>query len=144
MLSDGGRGLLLPLDIDDLVEAILLALTVPEAEGAALTVWDGHAVTCAEFFRYYAEMLGRPGIPSVPRPIAMLAAIGQELAARVSGRPPPVTRNAITFVSRRAPLSNRRARELLGWEPEVTLDEGMRRTEQWFRAEGLLQGVPKP
>jgi nucleoside-diphosphate-sugar epimerase len=31
-----------------------------------------------------------------------------------------------------------RARELLGWEPRVTLGEGMRRTEVWFRQEGLL------
>jgi nucleoside-diphosphate-sugar epimerase len=37
-----------------------------------------------------------------------------------------------------APNSNRRARELLGWTPKVGLDEGMRRTEIWFREQGLL------
>jgi nucleoside-diphosphate-sugar epimerase len=62
----------------------------------------------------------------------------QELAARVTGKPPVFTRNAITFVSRRAAYSNRRAREVLGWEPKVPLAEGMRRTEAWFRQEGLL------
>jgi nucleoside-diphosphate-sugar epimerase len=31
-----------------------------------------------------------------------------------------------------------RAREVLGWEPQVDLDEGMRRTEAWFREEGFL------
>ncbi len=138
VLIDGGTGLMLPVYVDDLVESIVLALTVPDARGEALTVWDGSAVTCAEFFNNYALMLGRRKIPSLPRPIAHAAAGAQELIARLTGRPPQISRNAITFVSRKAPLSNRRARELLGWEPQVTLDEGMRRTEEWFRAEGLL------
>jgi nucleoside-diphosphate-sugar epimerase len=124
--------------VDDLVEAIALALTEPKAAGIAFTVWDGSPVTCAEFFSYYARMLGRGGLPRLPRPIASAAGAAQEMVARVTGEPPTFTRNAITFVSRRAVYSNRRARELLGWQPQVTLDEGMRRTEVWFREEGLL------
>jgi 2-alkyl-3-oxoalkanoate reductase len=124
--------------IDDLVESIVLALTVPGATGRGYTVWDGRPVSTGDFFGHYARMLGRKSIPSLPRPLATVGAAAQEMAARVTGRPPVVSRNAITFVSRRAAYSNRRARELLGWEPRVTLEEGMRRTEQWFRQEGLL------
>jgi nucleoside-diphosphate-sugar epimerase len=32
-----------------------------------------------------------------------------------------------------------RAREVLGWEPRVTLEEGMARTERWLREVGLLK-----
>ena len=138
MLVGDGGGVMTPVYIDDLVESIALALTVPEAAGRAFTVWDGHAVTCKQFFSYYARMLGREGIPHLPRPLAAVAGGAQELLARVTGRPPVFTRNAIEFVSRRAVYSNRRARELLGWEPRVPLDEGMRRTEAWFREQGLL------
>jgi nucleoside-diphosphate-sugar epimerase len=138
MLVDKGRGLMTPVYIDDLVEAIVLALTVPDAVGRAFTAWDGHAVTCAEFFSHYVRMLGREGVPRLPSPVAAAAAGVQEAAARLTGRPPAFTRNAITFVSRRAGYSNRRARELLGWEPKVTLEEGMRRTETWFREQGML------
>jgi nucleoside-diphosphate-sugar epimerase len=138
MLVGSGEGLMTPVYVDDLVSAIVLALTAPQASGEAFTVWDGHAVSCAEFFSYYARMLGRDGVPRLPLPVAVVAGALQEAAARVTGRPPAFTRNAITFVSRRAPYSNRRARELLGWQPSVTLAEGMRRTERWFRAEGLL------
>lgn len=134
-----GDGIMTPVYVDDLVEAIVLALTKPEARGQAFTVWDGQPVTCADFFGYYARMLGRDGLPRLPRPVAALAGATQELAARFTGKPPTFTRNAITFVSRKAGYSNRRARELLGWEPKVTLDEGMRRTEAWFRREGLLE-----
>jgi nucleoside-diphosphate-sugar epimerase len=138
MLVGKGEGIMTPVYVDDLVEAIVLALVKPEARGQGFTVWDGEPVTCAEFFGYYASMLGRDGLPRLPRPLAALAGAVQEAAARVTGRPPTFTRNAITFVSRKAPYSNRRAREVLGWEPRVKLDEGMRRTEQWFRQEGLL------
>jgi len=127
-----------PVYVDDLVEAIMLALTRPEANGRAFTVWDGRPVSCAEFFGHYARMLGRNGIPRAPRAVANLAGAAEEAAARVTGRPPAFTRNAITFVSRRAGYSTRRARELLGWEPQVELAEGMRRTERWFREQGLL------
>lgn len=35
-------------------------------------------------------------------------------------------------------MSNAKALELLGWEPQVSLDEGMARTEEWLRANGHL------
>ena len=95
-------------------------------------------MTAAEFFAYYARMLGRDDLPHLPRAVANIAGAAQETVARITGKPPFFTRYAITFVSRRAAYSNSRAREVLGWEPKVPLEEGMRRTADWFRAEGLL------
>ena len=138
MLVEHGRSLMVPVYVDDLVGAITLALVKAEAVGQAFTVWDGHAVSCAEFFSHYARMLGREGIPSLPRRLAAAGAGALELVAHITGRPPVFTRNAITFVSRKAAYSNRRAVEVLGWKPAVTLDEGMRRTEAWFREQGML------
>jgi 2-alkyl-3-oxoalkanoate reductase len=138
MLFGEGEGLMTPVFVDDLVDAIVRALALPGAAGRTFTAWDGHAVTAAEFFSYYARMLGRPGLPKLPRPLATVAGGVQELAAHATGKPPMFTRYAITFLSRRAGYSNRRAREVLGWEPRVSLDEGMRRTEEWFRSEGML------
>jgi nucleoside-diphosphate-sugar epimerase len=137
-LIGDGQGVMTPVYIDDLVECILLALTLPGATGRGYTVWDGSPVPAEQFFNHYARMLGRERIPRLPRVLAGIAAGAQEAAALVTGKSPLFTRNAISFVSRRAPYSNRRARELLGWEPRVRLEEGMRRTEMWFRQEGLL------
>ena len=138
MLIGRGQGVMTPVYIDDLVQSILLALTVPGATGRGYTAWDGAPVSAEEFFNHYARMLGRDRIPRLPRFLAGIAAGAQEAAALATGKPPLFTRNAMSFVSRRAPYSNRRARELLGWEPRVGLEEGMRRTEVWFRQEGLL------
>jgi 2-alkyl-3-oxoalkanoate reductase len=138
MLFGRGEGLMTPVFADDLVDALARALVVPEAAGKAFTAWDGHAVTAAEFFTHYARMLGRDSLPRLPRPLASAIGAAQELVAHANGKPPMFTRHAITFLSRRAAYSNRRAREVLGWEPRVPLAEGMRRTEEWFRTVGLL------
>ncbi len=41
-------------------------------------------------------------------------------------------------MTRTGTYSIAKARRILGYEPAVGLDEGMRRTEEWLRAEGLL------
>ena len=128
-----------PVYIDDLVQSILLALTVSGATGRGYTAWDGTPVAATDFFSHYARMLGRDRIPRLPRFLAGLAAGAQEAAALATRKPPMFTRNAIAFVSRRAPYSNRRARELLGWEPRVPLEEGLTRTIDYFR--GLLEAA---
>lgn len=133
-----GPGLLTPVYVDDLVDCIVRALIHPDAGGQAFTAWDGHAVPVAEFFDHYARMLGRDHVPTLPLGVLKLAALGQELQARATGRTPDVSRQAITYISRRATYPNARAREILGWSPSVELPEGMRRTEAWLRAEGRL------
>lgn len=139
-LPGRGEGLIAPVYVDDLVDAVVRALTTDAAAGRAYTVWDGEAVTAAEFFGFHARMLGRPRAPTLPRPLALAEALAQEGAARLVRREPPVSRRSLVFVSRRAVFPNTRAREELGWTPRVSLDEGMRRTEAWLRATGRIPG----
>jgi len=137
-LPGRGEGLITPVYVDDLVDCVVRALAHPAAAGQAFTAWDGHAVTAAEFFGHYARMLGRDGVPNMPLALARAAAAGDELLARLRGRPPTLSRAALMFISRRAAYPNARAREVLGWTPAVSLAEGMRRTEAWFREAGML------
>ena len=118
--------LMLPVYVDDLVEAILLAAERGEP-GEAYTAWHGEAVTFAEYFRRLCEIAGAPPPRRLPR--AVLEAVGAATEAfdRALGRRPRFSARATTFVSRRGLASNRRAREELGWEPRVGLAEGLRR-----------------
>jgi nucleoside-diphosphate-sugar epimerase len=135
----GQDGMVTPVYIDDLVDAIVRAASAgDEAAGRGFCVWDGQRVTARDFFLRYARMLGKDGIPSLPRPVVNAAVAAQEAVARRTGKPPDVTQHAMAYLNRRAAYSNARAREELGWEPKVDLDEGMRRAEQWLRAEGVL------
>lgn len=118
-----GDGLLTPVYVDDLVDAIVLALREPAAGGRAYTVWDGEAMTAREYF----SALGGAPVRTLPAPVL-------RVAARLSGVGPA----ALTFMSRRATYPNARAREELGWSPRTSLAAGMARTREWARAAGLL------
>ena len=123
-----GRGILTLVYVDDLVDCVYRALTRPEGEHGVFTAWDGRPVTAKAFFDNYARMLGKKGVRTAPaallRPLMRLT--------------PGVNPDDLIFLMRRATYPNGRAREVLGWEPRVTLDDGMARTEEWLREEGLL------
>lgn len=122
-----GEGVMTPVYVDDLADAIVRALSLPEAAGRAYTVWDGRPVGTREFFSHHARWAGKR-LRAVPRPLAALGALVT----------PGVHPDALRFVSRRAAYPNARAREELGWAPRVSLHEGMKRSEAWLREEGLL------
>ncbi len=130
-------GMMLPTYVDDLVDAILLALANGEP-GRAYTAWDGQPVTFEDYFGRIATIAGGRPPRRVPRAAAAALAAAFELAAKVRGQAPRFSRNAITFIDRRGTASNRRLRDELGWEPRVDLDEGMRRVERWAREEGVV------
>ena len=127
VLPGRGEGVITPVYVDDLVDAIVRALETPAAAGRAYTVWDGNPVAARDFFAHHARWAGKR-LRTLPRP---LAALGAAVT-------PGVHPDALRFVSRAAAYPNARAREELGWAPRVSLDEGMRRSEAWLRAEGLL------
>ena len=122
-LPHPGDGIMTPVFVDDLVDAIVKALHEPQATGRAYTVWDGAPVSASKYF----EALGGRPVKTLPAPLL-------RAAARALGIGP----SAVTFVSRRAAFPNARARQELGWRPRTTLEDGMARTRDWARAAGLL------
>lgn len=127
VLPGRGDGVMTPVFVDDLAEAIALALESPAAAGRAYTVWDGEPVSARDFFSHHARWAGRR-LRTLPRPLAALGAMVT----------PGVHPDALRFVSRRAAYPNARAREELGWAPRVSFEEGMARSEAWLRDAGLL------
>ena len=123
VLPRPGDGVMTLVYVDDLVDAIVRALREPRAAGRAYTVWDGEPVPAHEYF----ERLGGRPVRMVPAPLLRAAALALGIGPA-----------AVTFVTRRAAYPNERARAELGWQPSVTLDEGMARTREWAREAGLL------
>jgi len=133
-----GDGLMLPVYIDDLAEAVILALAGGEP-GQAYAVWDDASrVTFEEHFNRLARFAGYREARRLPRPVLELAGMAMEGWAKLRGKPPAFTARAATFIDRRGTVSVAKAHEQLGWEPGVPYEEGMYRTEQWLRAEGLI------
>ena len=138
-LPEGGRGIHSPIYVDDLVTGIISAAESEAAAGRVITLSGGVGVATSEFFDHYARMLGQRRVPTVPTPVALGAAEVQSRIARARGAVSEVTPNGVRYLAqRRGTYGIATARELLGWEPRVSLNEGMSTTGTWAREQGLL------
>jgi nucleoside-diphosphate-sugar epimerase len=138
ILPAGGRGTMSPVYVDDLVEGIVSAATDEGAVGEVFTLSGGHDVEAREFFGHYARMLGKERVPTAPTLVvaALAAAIGH--VRRLRGAAPEVTPAAVRYLSRTGSYSIEKARRAFGYDPSVSLGEGMARCEEWLRAEGVI------
>ena len=135
-LIGGGRGMCHPVYVDNLVDAYLYAATRPEAIGQAFTICDCD-VPWREFYGRYATMAGKRA-RSIPVALAQAAALLSEAGSKITRRPPLFTRDTLGFITGQCRLSTEKAKRLLDWSPQVSLDEGLRRTEAWLREAGYL------
>lgn len=138
VLPARGRGIFSPVYVDDLVDGIAAAAQTPAAAGRVLTITGGVGVTTREFFGNYAHMLGRRPPPCLPTPVVMAFARAESAVARARGRETEVNPISVDYLTRTGTYSIAAARETIGYQPQVGLAEGMRRTESWLRAEGLI------
>ncbi|KAA0234991.1 MAG: dTDP-glucose 4,6-dehydratase [Acidimicrobiales bacterium] len=138
VLPARGHGTFVPVYIDDLTDFVWRAATSEVARGQVFNVTGGVAVEAREFFAYYCRMLGIDGPRVAPTPVAVALAevIGRVL--RLLGRRSEANASTMRMLAATGSVSIARAGDLLGWEPQVDLDEGMQRTEKWLRANGLL------
>lgn len=120
---------LLPLAyVENVADAIALAVQSEAAAGHAYTIVDVHARQ-ADYVRLY-HRLGRVRGRPVYVPVGLLRATAAilERGARALRRRPPITLHQVDRTLFSATFSSRRAREQLGWEPRVPLEEALRRT----------------
>ena len=61
-----------------------------------------------------------------------------EALCRPLGIDPPLHRRRCDFFVKDRAFTSAKAKALLGYDPEVDLDEGLRRTAEWYRAQGLI------
>ena len=139
LLPNHGRGLFTAIYVDDLVDGILAAATTEVAAGHIIHLGGEQPVTTAEYFGHFYRMLGLEG---PPRSYSTRTAIAVAEAARrsyqLAHKPTELGRGVMEMLNKSRAVSNAKALELLGWEPQVSLDEGMARTEEWLRANGHL------
>jgi nucleoside-diphosphate-sugar epimerase len=133
-----GRGVFSPMFVDDLVEGLWLAAREPAAGGEVFTIGPAAGVPAKEFFGHYFRMLGKRGPLCLPTPVAVGAAHAAGAAERLRGRRTEINATSMRYFARPGSYSIEKARRLLGYEPRVGLDEGMRRTEAWLREQRLL------
>jgi ornithine--oxo-acid transaminase len=145
LLVDGGRAVAGLVYVDNLVDAALLAARHDAAPGQAFNASDGLAVTWKEFTDGLAEGLGCKQVRwSMPYWMASGIGFSLEHGYRALHRttrlttPPLLSRQAVQMLGRNQDFSNRKARDLLGWEPRVDYATGLDATVSWLRNEHLV------
>lgn len=125
--------------IDDLVDGFWRAMTCPGIGGEVFLVGGPRYVTLEEYLQTAAEALGAPPprwrLPYWPVHVAARAC---ESLCRPLGLEPPLHRRRVRFFRNNRAFNIDKARRMLGYEPRVELAEGMRRTVDWYRGQGLL------
>jgi nucleoside-diphosphate-sugar epimerase len=144
VLVDGGQAVAGLCYVDNLVDAALLAGSHEAAPGHAFNVSDGLEVTWKQFTDGLASGLGCGEVRwSVPYWLAAGVGFSLEQGYRFLRRttrvtlPPLLSRQAVHVLGRDQHFSNRKARELLDWNPGVDYETGLEATLAWLRAEHL-------
>lgn len=125
--------------VEDLAAGIILAAEKDAALNEVFTLGGNEYVTLNQLVAMIADILGKPlrrgKIPVWP---VWLAGAACEALCRPFGISPPIYRRRVDFFTKTRAFDISKAKRLLGFEPRVSLDEGLRRTASWYREQGWL------
>ena len=134
-----GKTLYHPLYIDNLVDAMVLAMQPGKGDGEAYLIADEEYVGIEDLVRRTGKALGvEVKIPHFPiLPLMIAGHVCEKLCAPFKIIPPIFPRRVDWYRQNRAFKIDKAKRDL-GYAPKVGLDEGLKRTAAWYRDEGYL------
>lgn len=126
--------------IDDLVEGIRLMGETPGIEGEVITLAGPRYTTLNELAATIAQVLGVK-LSKVHIPVWPVLAAGAvcETICRPFKISPPIYRRRVDFFTKDRAFVIDKAKALLHYDPQIDLEEGLARTGEWYKAEGLIK-----
>jgi nucleoside-diphosphate-sugar epimerase len=122
--------------VRDAAEGVRLAGEADQASGRTYLLVNDEPVTQRSYLSAIAAELGAP-VPKrhIPYRLALLLGSAAEGAARATRRQqaPPLTRYGIQLLGGENQFVITRARQELGFAPQVGVAEGVRRAAAWYR-----------
>jgi nucleoside-diphosphate-sugar epimerase len=134
-----GENMLNLIYAGDVADGAIRAANHPGAVGHVYHLSSTGELTQRKLVDTLTDALELPRIRKrVPFFLAYRVAFLQELCARLLGRkkPPRITRRAIYLIGRTTLFSSTRAREQLGWRPQVDIRQGIGRALDWYLKQG--------
>ena len=136
-LVGGGKSFIDLTYIDNTVDAVLLCLDAPaRALGRVFNVTNGEPLTSRGMMEMlFSKLDTKARFRPLPFPLAYLSAATLEATYKIfrGGTEPPLTRYSVGLMAKSQTLDISAAREVLGFSPRVTLEEGMERFARWWR-----------
>ncbi len=128
-----------PLYIDNLVDAMMLVMEPGKGDGEAYLIADDQYVEIETLVNKVAKALGvAVKIPHYPvMPLVVAGHICERICKPFHIIPPIFPRRVDWYRQNRAFNINKAKRDL-GYDPKIDLDEGLKRTADWYRREGFL------
>lgn len=126
--------------VGNLVDAIMLAIENEQAIGEVFNVCDGRLVTRLEFIGAIADYLNKPRPGHVPEWLARAAVGVFETTGRLLGMKtaPLLTNTRMKFMTLNLDFSKAKAERMLGYQPRVDFQEGIREALDWLAQQGQL------
>lgn len=120
--------------IDDLVRGIILCGTVRDIEGEVFILGGEQYTSVTELGHTIAKSMGIDlkiiHLPVIP---VWIAAFLCEIICRAIKVDPPLFRRRLDFFLKDRAFEISKAKDVLNFKPEISLEEGIRRTADWYR-----------
>jgi nucleoside-diphosphate-sugar epimerase len=135
----GGKASLHPVYIDDLIAALLLCAERSQALGRSYNIAGAHPITVRELAGAIAHAVNRK-LPAgnIPLWLANLASDVFAIMPGIKGEHAPLTRSRVKFLTNSRMYDMSRAKSELNYTPLVELEEGIKRTVEWYYTQGYL------
>lgn len=139
VMLGSGEACLHMVHVDDLVHGLHLLAAEPAAIGEAFILAGPEYLPLNTIVALIAQAVGVPA-PRLHLPVApfWLAGAITEAVCVPLRIEPPIYRRRVAFFTKNRAFTIEKARRLLGWEPQIDTETGIRQTAAWYRDEGLL------
>ncbi len=144
ILIDGGENFYHMVHVSDLVRGLRLLGTHPGAAGEIFILGGERYLKLSELA---AMIAGAAGVPApwlrLPaRPFQLAGSLVERVCVPL-GIEPPIHRRRVDFYTKSRAFSIDKAKRLLGYRPQVKLEDGIRETLDWYFANGYIPAVSR-
>jgi len=126
--------------VEDLVSGIALAGEKDTALGEVFTIGGEGYLTLSDLVTKIAKALNKP-LPSkmkIPVWPVWFAGLLCEIICKPFGITPPIYRRRVDFFVKDRAFDISKAKKLLGYQPKVSLEEGLKNTADWYKDKGWI------
>jgi nucleoside-diphosphate-sugar epimerase len=136
LIFGSGKNMRHPIYISDAVRALELCAEVENIAGEVYIIAGADPVQVAELVNVISQELGASS-PKLHLPITfgLWGGMTLELVFKLIKRPPPFSRRSVDFFLKHNAYDISKARRELGFQPEVDLVNGIRKTIDWQRGQ---------
>jgi nucleoside-diphosphate-sugar epimerase len=134
-----GRTFYQPVYIDNLVDAFMLTLNTEKGKGGTYIIGDEEYLPIKDLVTKTGKSMGID-IKVTHFPLFPLIIAGHvcEKMCKPFGIAPPIFPRRVDWYRQVRAFKIDRAKAELGYRPQIGIDEGLRRTAQWYRESGYL------